>query len=87
MLCHGVFDIIHFGHINHFIKAKNFGDILVVTVTHDKFVKKGSSSPYFIEEYRIEFLSKIQSIDYVVLSNFKIVNKIEYFKALKSFLA
>tara|TARA_B100001964_G_C13825623_1_gene419270 strand:- start:275 stop:511 length:237 start_codon:yes stop_codon:yes gene_type:complete len=78
---------LHICHLRYFEAAKKLGDILILSVTSDKFVKKGSSSPYFIEEYRIEFLSKIQSIDYVVLSNFKIVNKIEYFKALKSFLA
>ena len=32
VLCHGVFDVIHFGHLNHFEPAKKFGDILVVTL-------------------------------------------------------
>ena len=41
--CHGVFDVIHFGHINHLRKAKTFGDILVVSITHDKYVKKGEN--------------------------------------------
>ena len=30
VLCHGVFDLLHIGHIKHFNEAKNFGDILVV---------------------------------------------------------
>ena len=41
VLCHGVFDLLHIGHINHFKEAKKLGDILVVTVTQDKFVNKG----------------------------------------------
>ncbi|MBT6225868.1 MAG: adenylyltransferase/cytidyltransferase family protein, partial [Candidatus Scalindua sp.] len=30
--CHGVFDLIHIGHIKHFQEAKSMGDILVVTL-------------------------------------------------------
>ena len=26
VLCHGVFDLLHIGHIKHFEEAKNFGD-------------------------------------------------------------
>ena len=36
VMCHGVFDLIHLGHIEHFRKAKENGDILVVTTTSDK---------------------------------------------------
>ena len=28
VLCHGVFDLLHIGHIKHFEEAKNFGDTL-----------------------------------------------------------
>jgi len=31
--CHGVFDLLHPGHIRHFEAARTQGDILVVTVT------------------------------------------------------
>ena len=41
VLCHGVFDLLHVGHINYFQSAKKLGDILVVSVTEDKFVNKG----------------------------------------------
>ena len=40
VLCHGVFDLVHLGHINHFKKAKELGDILIVSVTKDNFIKK-----------------------------------------------
>ena len=31
--CHGVFDLLHIGHIRYFEQAKKMGDILVVTIT------------------------------------------------------
>ena len=48
MQCHGVFDLLHLGHIKHFENAKNFGDILIVTVTPDEYVKKGPNDLYFL---------------------------------------
>ena len=33
VLCHGVFDLLHIGHIKHLKKAKQQGDILLVTIT------------------------------------------------------
>ena len=37
-LIHGVFDVIHVGHINYFKEAKSKVDKLIVSVTSDKFV-------------------------------------------------
>ena len=37
--CHGVFDILHLGHLKYLEQAKSFGDILIVTVTSDNFAK------------------------------------------------
>ncbi|MDC0198358.1 PfkB family carbohydrate kinase [Candidatus Thioglobus sp.] len=66
--CHGVFDLIHIGHIKHFEEAKSFGDILVVSITPDQFVNKGPGRPAFSTPLRLEFLAGIESIDYVVSS-------------------
>ena len=41
VLCHGVFDLVQSGHIMYFQEAKKRGDILIVSVTEDKFVNKG----------------------------------------------
>lgn len=68
VLCHGVFDLIHPGHIIHFEQAKKMGDILVVSITSEKFVRKGPGRPYFNDEMRMKFLEAIAYIDYVVLS-------------------
>ena len=44
ILCHGVFDLLHAGHIMHFQESKNLGDILIVSLTPDK-VLKGPNRP------------------------------------------
>jgi rfaE bifunctional protein kinase chain/domain len=67
--CHGVFDLIHLGHLEHFNKAKNLADILIVSVTIDKYVNKGPNQPFFSTQQRLKALSYIQSIDYVIESN------------------
>ena len=36
VLVHGVFDVIHIGHLDHFKDAKSYGDILVVSLTSDE---------------------------------------------------
>ena len=68
-MCHGVFDLIHIGHIKHFRSAKKFGDILVVSLTPDKHVNKGPGRPIFSEKLRTEFLQNISIIDHIVLNN------------------
>jgi len=66
--CHGVFDVVHYGHVRHFLSAKEQGDILIVTITPDRFIQKGPGRPFFTEEIRLEYLAAIQCIDYVVLN-------------------
>ena len=68
ILCHGVFDLLHIGHLKHFKSAKEFGDILIVSVTPDKFVYKGVNRPYFNSNERVESLASIEVIDFVVLN-------------------
>lgn len=68
VLCHGVFDLVHPGHIIHFEQAKEMGDVLVVSVTSERFVRKGPGRPYFNDNLRMKFLESISVIDYVMLS-------------------
>lgn len=68
VLCHGVFDLIHPGHVIHFEQAKKMGDILIVSITSEKYVRKGPGRPYFNDEMRMRFLEAIEYIDYVMLS-------------------
>ena len=69
VLCHGVFDLVHPGHMIHFEQARHMGDVLVVSVTAAKYVRKGPGRPYFDDEMRTRFLSAISVIDYVMLSD------------------
>lgn len=66
--CHGVFDLVHPGHMAHFCEAKNMVDILVVSITSEKYVRKGPGRPYFNDSMRLNFLSGIEYVDYVMLS-------------------
>lgn len=67
-LCHGVFDLVHPGHLIHFKEAKSVCDVLVVSVTAAKYVRKGPDRPYFDDTMRLEFLEAIECIDFVMLS-------------------
>ena len=69
VLCHGVFDLIHIGHIKYFNSAKKLGDILIVSLTPDRYVNKGPGRPIFNEKLRSEFLKNISIIDHIVINN------------------
>ena len=49
VICHGVFDVLHVGHIKHFTEAKKEGDILIISVTSDKYVNKGTTGRSLIK--------------------------------------
>lgn len=63
--CHGVFDIVHLGHVRHFNMAKKEGDVLVVSITRDKYVKRGPGRPIFNEQLRAESLASLEVTDFV----------------------
>jgi len=63
--CHGVFDIVHLGHVRHFNMAKKEGDVLVVSLTRDKYVKRGPGRPIFNEQLRAETLASLEVTDFV----------------------
>ncbi len=66
--CHGVFDLLHPGHIRHFAAAKKEGDVLIVTITPDHFVNKGPGRPVFPAELRAESLAALGDIDFVAIN-------------------
>ena len=68
ILCHGVFDLLHVGHVNYFQEAKSYGNILVVSVTSDLYVRKGPNRPAFHETNRIKALAALKITDYIILS-------------------
>lgn len=66
--CHGVFDLLHPGHIRHFVAAKREGDVLVVTVTPDRYVNKGPGRPVFPDDLRAESIAALGIVDYVAIN-------------------
>ena len=66
-LCHGVFNLLHVGHLRHLRVAERFGDVLIVSITADEFVHKGPNRPVFQAELRAEMLAALEMVDYVVV--------------------
>ncbi len=81
VLCHGVFDLLHPGHIKHFEAARREGDVLVVTLTEDRYVGKGPGRPVFNQRLRAETLAEIEAIDYVAINQWP--TAVETLKKLK----
>lgn len=66
--CHGVFDLLHVGHLRYFQEARALGDVLVVTLTTDRFVNKGPHRPAFPEQLRAEVLAGLECVDFVAIN-------------------
>ncbi len=69
VLCHGVFDIVHPGHIRHMLYAKTRAPILVAGVTADVHIKKGPNRPFVPEQLRATNLAALEFVDYVVIDD------------------
>src|SRR5437899_11872814 len=52
IMCHGVFDLVHPGHIRHLLYAKAKADILGASLTADAYITKGQSRPFVPQELR-----------------------------------
>jgi len=69
VLCHGTFDLMHNGHIRYLQRARQEGDVLLVTVTADAFVNKGPGRPVFSEQLRAESLAALACVDFVAVNH------------------
>ena len=65
--CHGSYDVLHTGHIQHFKAAKTRGDILMVTLTADRFIDKGPNRPECKENLRANTLAELEMVDYIAV--------------------
>ena len=65
----GCFDILHRGHVEFLIEARQQGDLLVIGVNTDASVKmlKGNDRPLVGEQDRAFILSQLLSVDAVVI--------------------
>ena len=71
IMCHGVFDVVHPGHIRHLLFAKNKAPILIVSITADLHINKGSFRPHVPEDLRAVNLAVLEFVDYVVIDKNK----------------
>ena len=64
----GVFDLVHFGHVEYLEDARTLGDRLVVGVNADASVRrlKGPTRPILPESERMEFLRALECVDLVL---------------------
>lgn len=81
ILAHGTFDFFHYGHLRHLKKAKKKADILVVSLTADKFIRKGPGRPIYDQNKRAEIMSSLDFVDHVIIVNS--FSGIEIIKLLK----
>ena len=65
----GVFDILHYGHIDYLKKAKELGDVLIVGLNRDISVKKFKTKdrPIQNELDRARILASLRFVDYVIM--------------------
>lgn len=69
VMCHGMFDIVHPGHIRHLLYAKAQGDTLIASLTCDEHGSKGEGRPYVPQELRAANLAALEPVDYVLIDN------------------
>jgi rfaE bifunctional protein kinase chain/domain len=67
VMCHGVFDLVHPGHIRHLLYAKGKGDILVASLTSDAFITKAHYRPFVPQDLRALNIAALEMVDYVII--------------------
>jgi len=67
IMCHGVFDVVHPGHVRHLLYAKSKADILIASLTADRHIKKGLHRPHVPQDLRAVNLAAFEMVDYVVI--------------------
>src|SRR5687767_7595391 len=66
--CHGCFDIVHPGHIQHLQFARSLGDLLVVSVSADRHVNKGAARPLIPDDLRAASVAALECVDAVYVN-------------------
>lgn len=67
IMCHGVFDVVHPGHLRHLLYAKSKADVLVASLTADAHITKGTHRPHVPQELRAANLAAFEMVDYVII--------------------
>jgi len=67
IMCHGVFDVVHPGHLRHLLYAKSKAGILVASLTADAHISKGHHRPHIPQDLRALNLAAFEIVDYVII--------------------
>jgi rfaE bifunctional protein nucleotidyltransferase chain/domain len=67
----GCFDLIHSGHVDYLVKAKEMGDVLILALNSDSSIKriKGNARPILKQDERAFIVSNLKPVDYVTFFN------------------
>lgn len=68
VLANGVFDVLHVGHIEHLREARAMGDMLIVALTDDDYVRKGPGRPINSWSDRAAMLKELRCVSQVIHS-------------------
>jgi rfaE bifunctional protein kinase chain/domain len=69
IMCHGVFDVVHPGHLRHLLYAKSKADILIASITADAHISKGHYRPHIPQDLRALNLAAFEIVDYVIIDS------------------
>jgi len=83
VVANGAFDMLHVGHVRYLVAARALGDALFVAVNSDLSVRtsKGPLRPIVPEDERVELLSHLDCVDFIVM--FDEATVAEVLRALK----
>jgi rfaE bifunctional protein kinase chain/domain len=69
VMCHGVFDLVHPGHLRHLLYAKSKAAILVVSITGDSQIGKAPYRPFVPQDLRALNLAALDMVDHVIIDS------------------
>ena len=67
IMCHGMFDIVHPGHLRHLMYAKDKADLLIASLTADVHATKADFRPYVPQDLRAANLAALEMVDFVII--------------------
>jgi rfaE bifunctional protein nucleotidyltransferase chain/domain len=82
VLAGGCFDILHYGHLSFLTLAKKKGDVLMVALESDEFIRRiKNKKPIHSQEQRAEILAHLDMVDLIIL--LPLLEEENYFEMVK----
>lgn len=66
VLTGGAFDVIHIGHVLALSEAAKLGNVLVVVVARDEFIRKKGRTPLHNQKYRAAMVGALRMVDLAI---------------------